>query len=127
MYSDYGIVSMAQANCGATMPVSNFGELLEENMPAFNEKMATFLESAYEITFHSNLFVRKNGRQAVEAYVYPDSISCYEVMFGSPKGVDRMRAWDAYQDKKSSWSANNYAKYYAKMKAAGYSTTESPM
>ena len=127
MYSDFGIVSMAQSNCGATMPVSNFGELLEANMPAFNEKMATFLESAYDITFNSDLFVRKNGRQAVEAYVYPDNISCYEVMFGSPKSVDRMRALDAYNAKKNTWSANDHAKYYSTMKAAGYSTVENPV
>ena len=127
MYSDFGIVSMAQANCGATMPVLNFGELLESNMPAFNEKMATFLQSAYKITFNSDLFVRKNGRQAVEAYVYPDSISCYEVMYGSPKSVDRMRAVDAYNTKKNNWSANDHAKYYSAMKAAGYSTVESPV
>lgn len=126
MYSDFGLVSMAQANCGATMPVVNFGELLEANMPAFNEKMATFLESAYKITFNSDLFIRKNGLQAITSYVFPANITCYEVMYGSPKTNDRMRALDAYNEKKSNWSADDHAKYYSTMAAAGYSTVENP-
>ena len=126
MYSDLGIVSMAQSNCGAILPVVNFGELLKANMPVFHEKMATFLESAYDIVFNSNLIIKKYLRQAVESYVFPASISCYEVMYGSPKAVDRMRAIDAYNEKKTNWSANNHAKWYATMQQVGYSTVENP-
>lgn len=127
MYSDFGIVSMAQANCGAMLPVTGFGKILEENMPAFNEKMATFLESAYDITFNSTLIIKKYQRQAVESYIFPATISCYEVMYGSPKGVDRMRAVDAYELKKEIWSANNHAKWYSTMQALGYATVENGM
>ena len=127
MYSDLGIVAMAQSNCGAILPVMNFGELLEANMPVFHEKMATFLKSAYDIVFNSELIVKKYLRQAVEAYIFPASISCYEVMYGSPKAADRMRAIDAYNQKKNNWSANGYAKWYSSMQNLGYATVESPV
>ena len=86
--------------------------------------MATFLESAYDITFNSTLIIKKYQKQAVESYIFPTTISCYEVMYGSPKGVDRMRAVDAYELKKEIWSANNHAKWYSTMQALGYATVE---
>ena len=124
MYSDEGVCKVAASNAGCTLPVMDMGDMLLNAMPDFNPKMASFLETAYEICFNSNLLIRMNGRAAISALLEPTT--CYEVMFGSVNANDRTRATVAYNTKKSIWSANNHAKWYTEMQAKGYATVENP-
>lgn len=126
MYSQEGVLLFTLASNGSILPVTSGYQPKLSDMPEFNPKMATFLETAYEISFNNELIIRNNIGGAITSFVFAEQYGCYEVMYCSPSENDRCRAQKAYNDKVSNWSANNYAKYYMEMAAKGHATNENP-
>ena len=124
MYSEEGILLYSLACNGAILPVKQGYQPKLSDMPEFNPKMATFLETAYEISFNNTLIFRKNGVAAVNSFVFSETYGCYEVMYCSPAASDRCRAQKAYDDKVSLWSANDHAKWKMEMQAKGFAIVE---